>query len=658
MSITNKKIDALRRLLLGNLYQECKDNPMGVSRKQLEDHLEKIKGEGCIGDCSVDEFVKTCQLKTHYPTCVDGNYRSCVENIGERSTGVDKFYYNQYKNAKMFENEPDTEEEEEEEGEMCNVCGLTGDDDIGMPVQEMSCGHHSHVNCLIKVAQQKGRDNAECPECRKEYPLTEVPVPVRTLEQRQADSQRRYEFNASQMGLGGSLDEEEETEEDRLSNSIVQNISEHQIDEAIEEIRNFYTRDIRRTILSRYIKAWLNKIKIEITIGQMSFDDMKRLIDVIFETNAIISLNNRLIVDLYWIYEEEDNEETKEKIMYVIKAIINYYIRDNEDEMFSYFLQILMGENLVMFLEEVIRIVERDGVNDLLKNAFNLAHYDIDFTRIEDRTKELIINWFNSHNYQAPSFEADVAQQLSDAIIEHIENRYFMGAEAAIEEFYERANVEEIRNYVPYWTDELLRQINTEDLEMDNVVSLVDTIFASGRLLTLNINDIRTIRNIMRTRGPTQKEQCIYIVMRVSLILITEFPDEEVIGLLIENIIKAKALTLLRLVMKVADENNGVEILKGHLLDVIGYLTIPDSQPQNVINEWFTTHNFPLPTYKEEEDEEEEDEEDEDEDEEEVNPTRRLNFDEDDEDRPLQISSLTPPHERVRGGWFNRIRKY
>ena len=208
MSITNKKIDTLRRLLLGNLYQECKDNPMGVSRERLEQHLEEIKTEGCIGDCSVEEFVKTCQLKTHYPTCVDGNYRGCVEGIGERSRGVDKFYYNQYKNSKMFENEPDTDEEEEE-GEVCNVCGLDGDDDIGLSVEEMSCGHHSHVNCLIKIAQQKGRDNAQCPECRKEYPLTEVPVPVRTLEQRQEDSMRRNEFNSSQMGFDVRPPEEE-----------------------------------------------------------------------------------------------------------------------------------------------------------------------------------------------------------------------------------------------------------------------------------------------------------------------------------------------------------------------------------------------------------------------------------------------------------------
>jgi hypothetical protein len=527
MSITNKKIDALRRLLLGNLYQECKDNPMGVSRERLEQHLEKIKGEGCVGDCSVEEFVKTCQLKSHYPTCVSDEYRSCVEDIGERSTGVDKFYYNQYKTSKMFENEPDTDEEEEE-GEMCNVCGLTGDDDIGLPVQEMSCGHHSHVNCLIKIAQQKGRDNAECPECRREFPLTEVPVPVRTLRQRQADSQRRYEFNASQMGLGGGLDEDEESEEDRLSYSIVQNISEHQIDEAIEEIRDFYTRDIRRTILSQYIKAWLNKIKREITIGQMSFDDIKRLIDVIFETNAIISLNNRLIADFYWIYEEEDNEETKEKIMYVIKAIINYYIRDDENDMFSYFLQILMTENLFMFLEEVMRIVEREGINDRLKNAFNLALEDVDFTSIEDRTRELIINWFNSHNYQAPSFY-NRAQELTDSIVENIELHNFTEAITTIRDFYENDEDQGDNKYMEQWLDALLDEIKTGELDMDNVVSLADAIITRDRIISLNREQLKEMRNIMRLGDP-QKRQCIYIVMRVAKILLQNFQMKKTSG--------------------------------------------------------------------------------------------------------------------------------
>jgi hypothetical protein len=304
-----------------------------------------------------------------------------------------------------------------------------------------------------------------------------------------------------------------------------------------------------------------------------------------------------------------------------------------------------------MFLEEVMRVCEREGNNERLRDSFNIAIEELDVSGIDDRIKDLITNWFNSHNYQAPSFESNVAQQLTDAIIEHIENRYFMGAEAGIEEFYER-EIEEIPHYVQDWIDALLYEIKTGELEMDNVVSLVDTIFARGRLLTLSGRHLKEIRNIMRL-GDSQKRQCIYIIMRVSLILIKDFPDEETLGIFIENIIKAKALTLLKVVMKVADENNGEEVLKRHILDVIGYLNITDSQPQNVINEWFTTHNLPLPIYRREESEDEEEEDEE----EEVNPTRRLNFDDDEDDRPLQISRLTPPHERVhRGRWFNRVR--
>jgi hypothetical protein len=588
MSITNKKIDALRRLLLGNLYQECKDNPMGVSRERLEQHLEKIKGEGCVGDCSVEEFVKTCQLKTHYPTCVDNNYRSCVEGIGERSTGVDKFYYNQYKTSKMFENEPDTDEEEEE-GEVCNVCGLDGDDDIGLSVQEMSCGHHSHVNCLIKIAQQKGRDNAECPECRREYPLTEVPVPVRTLQQRQADSMRRAQFNASQMGLGGGP--EEQTEEDRMSDGIIEAIEFNAIGDVLEEIREFYTRDLNRRSLIEYIRKWfmaiLGLIENE---DDLNINELKSLIDTIFQVNITLSnFNNRFIKKLTELYTR-GNETKKEALLYIIKSITKHHIYTNDG--LSYFIEIMMGNSSVELFEEIMRVAEENNANESLKDSINETIDNIDLDRVNDDIKNLITNWFNSHNYQAPSLENDnVAQQLTDAIIEHIENRYFMGAEAGIEEFYER-EFEDSEEYIKQWITYLLDEIKTGELEMDNVVSLVDIMFPRDRIISLDGEQLKKMRNIMRLGG-SQTRQCIYIVMRVSLILIKDFPDEENLGILVENIIKAKALTLLKVVMKVADDNDGVEVLKTHILDVVDSIT--DSQPRNVINEWFTSHNFQLP---------------------------------------------------------------
>ncbi len=412
MSISNKKIDALRRLLLGNLYQECKDNPMGVSRERLEQHLEKIKSEGCIGDCSVEEFVKTCQLKTHYPTCVSGEYRSCVEGIGERSKGVDKVYYNQYKNAKMFENEPDTDDEEEEGDEKeCNICGLDGDDEIGLSVQEMSCGHHSHVNCLIKLAQSKGVDNAQCPECRKVFPLSEVPVPVRTLDQRQADSMRRAEFNASQMGFEvrrpTNFYEEEETEEDRLSESIVRHIREHQIDQAIEGIRDFYTRGLRRSTISNYAIDWLSALLREIEIGQIDVDDVKRLVSSITESNTEIVLRIRVINEMYILYtNEEVDERFRELLLYIIKSFTKHYIRHTEDnDMFSNFLIILMVTNAIDFLKEVMRTCETEGINDRLRDVINYSLEDVDFDRIDDETREVINSWFRRHNYREHTFE-------------------------------------------------------------------------------------------------------------------------------------------------------------------------------------------------------------------------------------------------------------
>jgi len=624
MSITNKKIDALRRLLLGNLYQECKDNPMGVSRERLEQHLEKIKGEGCIGDCSVEEFVKTCQLKTHYPTCVSADYRGCIEGIGERSKGVDKFYYDQYKTSKMFENEPDTDEEEEE-GEVCNVCGLTGDDNIGLPVQEMSCGHHSHVNCLIRVAQQKGRDNAECPECRKEFPLTEVPVPIRTLEQRQADSARRYEFNASQMGINIRGEEDEQTEEDRLSVLIGSHIEDNDIERAIRGIRDLYTRDVYRRTMTEYIRTWFRSLITLLEDGEnIDINQFKSLMDTIFNINfSIISFNNRTIKSLTQIYNR-GNAVIKEAVLYIIKTISKHYIVDRrEDDNLRFFIEILMGNSSVELIEEVMRVAEDNNANESLRDSINNNIEDIDLDRVKDDIKNLIEDWFRRHNYEVPNLSREnVERQLSEAIVEYIRTHYFMGAEVAIEEFYER-NFEDTYEYRHSWFNELLNQIETGELEIDNVVSLLDIMITKDNLINLNRRIIKKLRNIMRLGGP-QREQCIYIVMKISTILITELSEEEDLGILLENIIKEKTLTLLKVIMKVADENNGVEILKTHLLDVTD--DINDSQTKNVINRWFTSHNLPLPIYQEESYEE--------------------------------PPHLTPPHERVRrGGWFGKFRR-
>ncbi len=206
MAATNKRIDAIRRLILGPLYSECKDNPMGVKREDLEARFEEIKNEGCIGnECGFDEIVRLCQLKNHYPTCLSDN-RDCVENMGERSTGIKKFYYDQYKRAKEIEDEPDDEDEEEEIE--CPSCLMNENDDIRLvetvtnPRTEqgpLSCGHLVHKSCLIRTAINKGRDVAECPLCNKEFSLLEVEVPVRDRNTRERDNIRRAVLHGTQM---------------------------------------------------------------------------------------------------------------------------------------------------------------------------------------------------------------------------------------------------------------------------------------------------------------------------------------------------------------------------------------------------------------------------------------------------------------------------
>ena len=118
MSVTNKKIDTLRRLFLGPLYGECKDNPMGVSKEKLQKRLNKLKSDGCNLDCNVDEMINICRLKSHYPLCADD--RECIEKKWSKQRDVDRLSYEKYIRSKTIENEPDNEEENTDEEEPLN----------------------------------------------------------------------------------------------------------------------------------------------------------------------------------------------------------------------------------------------------------------------------------------------------------------------------------------------------------------------------------------------------------------------------------------------------------------------------------------------------------------------------------------------------------
>lgn len=205
MYVTNKKLDAIRRLVLGPYYQDCKNNPMGVKREDLEKHFNDLKNEGCIGDnCSFDEIVKVCKLKSHYPTCLSDR-RDCIENFGEKQKGANKVYYEEYKKSKLIEDEEDEIEEDEIE---CPICRMN-EDENGIKLVEnptksdeqgpLSCGHFVHKSCLIREAVTRALDKAVCPLCNKMFDLSEVSVPIRSSLTRDRDELRRNVFNGTQM---------------------------------------------------------------------------------------------------------------------------------------------------------------------------------------------------------------------------------------------------------------------------------------------------------------------------------------------------------------------------------------------------------------------------------------------------------------------------
>ncbi len=219
MSYTENKLNSLRRLLLGPLFDECKNSPYGVSRLRIEEHINSLKEEGCIGDCSVDDFVKMCQMKSHIPSCYNEKDRGCVEGWFGKQKGIATVAFNNYKNAKYFEDMADDDEDKDDEKE-CGVCGLDEDleENYGTEaegykeefkkLEKMSCGHYSHKACLIKVAKGLNKNNAFCPLCKVKFPITEVPMPILTREQkRQNDLLKQIKDGlATGMTLKGIAD--------------------------------------------------------------------------------------------------------------------------------------------------------------------------------------------------------------------------------------------------------------------------------------------------------------------------------------------------------------------------------------------------------------------------------------------------------------------
>lgn len=217
--------------MLGKLYKVCENDPNGVSEDRLRAQFQEIKGDHCVENCSFDDFVKVCRLKSHVPTCTNLEMdEKCLEDsLGKKLDTASVLSMREYYNKKN----PSVEENKDEI--ICEACQDSEDENGNLP-QKMSCGHYNHISCLIRFAQAMSKNTASCPSCRKEFTLEEVPVPVRSVEQQISDRLDQIEFNARQMGRNPFGEDEENGQDD-------ENEGFEGFDEILEMIRDSSQHD-------------------------------------------------------------------------------------------------------------------------------------------------------------------------------------------------------------------------------------------------------------------------------------------------------------------------------------------------------------------------------------------------------------------------------
>jgi len=184
MQYTQNKVHALRRLLLGSLYDKCKEG--GATREEMQEQLTRIQRDGqCLQGCSVDDLVNICSMKTRtVPTCFtqdEQKERSCMDAYREDEFKRRLTFPNsesiqgnwmRYTTAKLMENLPDDDSEDEDEEEehkedtpLCMICQVDMEDS---PVITLPCRHTVHPACILHTIKATGKTT--CPACKSPIP--------------------------------------------------------------------------------------------------------------------------------------------------------------------------------------------------------------------------------------------------------------------------------------------------------------------------------------------------------------------------------------------------------------------------------------------------------------------------------------------------------
>ena len=192
MTYTTRQLTAIRKLLLGPLYDKCGEQ--GIEESELASQLEKLQVDGCLQGCTIQDFKQVCQLREgepgEMPKCYQPSDRQCVEQVRAGQVKAEpkeettmKDWSRAYNIAKSQEFLPDVEVDEESDEEECVICkaselytsstdpstGVTTYSQVegAVPIRQQ-CGHFMHQECINKL------QSAVCPMCRAV--LTAVPL--------------------------------------------------------------------------------------------------------------------------------------------------------------------------------------------------------------------------------------------------------------------------------------------------------------------------------------------------------------------------------------------------------------------------------------------------------------------------------------------------
>lgn len=176
--ISKKNIDAIRLLLLGNLYNRCSSG--GVSQAELQQHLLQLQSQGCLSECNVQDLVGMCNLKSSkipasraerqklIPTCFKANVMNvgCLRNVLKATQSLlDRF-------DRDYSEDESKEQESEDTDDVCSICleyeTTLPNGAVDIPLTT-PCGHYFHANCLQHSLANAMLRNAplQCAQCRQ-----------------------------------------------------------------------------------------------------------------------------------------------------------------------------------------------------------------------------------------------------------------------------------------------------------------------------------------------------------------------------------------------------------------------------------------------------------------------------------------------------------